>query len=101
MTYTDKNMNKKLKGRTKPPRCTMCNKILNEWDIQEDFSWHKWIGYGSKYDLNKLDLDLCCDCFDKVLDFILQNSVNNPLQEYNFKSVDGHLVAYLMEDEKQ
>mgnify|MGYP003504455974 CR=1 FL=1 len=93
-------MNKKLKGRTKPPRCTMCNKILNEWDIQEDFSWHKWIGYGSKYDLNKLDLDLCCDCFDKVLDFILQNSVNNPLREYDFKSVDGRLVAHLVEEKK-
>lgn len=82
-------------------RCTMCNKIFDEWDLQEDFSWRKWIGYGSKYDLNKLDLDLCCDCFDKVLAFILRNSVHNPLREYRFKSVDGRAIVYLLDEEEQ
>lgn len=93
-------MKNEVKEEKIEKRCTMCNKIFDEWDLQEDFSWHKWIGYGSKYDLNKLDLDLCCDCFDKVLDFIVQNSVNNPLQEYDFKSVDGRLVAHLVEEKK-
>lgn len=79
-------------------RCTMCNKIFDMWDLQEDFSWHKWIGYGSKYDLNKLDLDLCCDCFDKVLAFILENSVNNPLADYDFEILpNGKARRYLVD----
>lgn len=46
-------------------RCTMCNIILNEWDIQEDFSLQRWIGYGSIHDMEYLDMHFCCDCFDK------------------------------------
>ena len=80
--------------------CTMCNKTLDEWDLQEDFSYHKWIGYGSVYDLNKLDIQLCCGCFDKVLTFVLKSSVNNPLQEYDIKYADGHLVAYLINEKE-
>lgn len=66
--------------------CTMCNKIFDMWDLQEDFSFSRWIGYGSKYDLNKLDIQLCCTCFDKVLDFVLP--------KYNIKKVEQLTIPH-------
>jgi len=26
------------------------------------------VGYGSKYDLSEVNLQLCCDCFDQLAD---------------------------------
>ncbi len=102
MTFIDKNINKKLNGRTKPLRCTMCNRILNEWDMYGDFSYHKWIGYASKYDENRLDLELCGNCFDKVVSFIVNNSANNPLKEYELRNNEkGELTAYFLDKEKE
>lgn len=49
-------------------RCNHCGKPLDEWDLQEDFKIHTAVGYGSKYDLSKVELQLCCDCFDKLVD---------------------------------
>lgn len=68
-----------------PTTCNMCGKVFDEWDYQEDFCFDYHIGYGSKYDLNRLKLNLCIDCFDKVLDFILQQCKTNPLEEYHFE----------------
>ena len=91
----------KFNNRTKLSRCTMCNKILNEWDRYGDFSCHKWIGYGSKYDENRLDVELCSECFDKVVSFIVNNSATNPLREYKDRQENGLLYRYLIEDAKE
>lgn len=48
--------------------CNFCGKPLDEWDLQEDFSIHTIVGYGSKYDLTEVHLQLCCKCFDKIAD---------------------------------
>lgn len=48
--------------------CNLCGKPLDEWDLQEDFTIHTTVGYGSKYDLSKVHLQFCCDCFDKIVD---------------------------------
>ena len=45
--------------------CSMCGKKFDMWDEQEDFCFVRHIGYGSKYDMMGLYLNLCCDCFDK------------------------------------
>ena len=68
-----------------PTVCTICGKLFNELDYQENFCFDTHIGYGSKYDLNRLRLNLCIDCFDKVLDFILPQCKDNPLSEYHFE----------------
>lgn len=44
--------------------CSMCGKKFDMWDEQEDFCFVRHIGYGSKYDMMGLYLNLCCDCFD-------------------------------------
>lgn len=48
--------------------CSMCGKQLDLFDTQEDFSIHRHIGYGSKYDGDMLDIHLCCECMDKIID---------------------------------
>ncbi len=66
-----------------PTRCNMCGKLFDGWDYQEKFSFKSYIGYGSKYDLNKMDLNLCCSCFDTVMDFIIPQCTIAPLEEYD------------------
>ena len=49
--------------------CNMCGKEFDTWDMQEGFYIHSsYIGYGSKYDGGSLDIDLCCNCMDKIID---------------------------------
>ena len=47
--------------------CNKCGKTCNEWDIQEDFSIHTRLGYGTQYDGCMLELDLCCQCMEKLI----------------------------------
>lgn len=48
--------------------CNKCGKKFDVWDSQEDFSLHRKLGYGTKYDGETLDIDLCCECMDKLID---------------------------------
>ena len=41
---------------------------MDFFDIQEDFTISRKVGYGSKYDMMIIDLRLCGDCFDKIVD---------------------------------
>ena len=59
--------------------CSMCGKTFDLWDEQEDFCFVRHIGYGSKYDMKGLYLNLCCDCFDKIADWFLPLCANDPL----------------------
>ena len=59
--------------------CTMCGKKLTELDEQENFSFNSHIGYGSKYDTTIVDIRLCCDCFDRIVDNIAANGKYDPV----------------------
>lgn len=48
--------------------CNCCGKKLDFWDIQEDYSIHRRFGYGSKHDMDKLDIQFCIDCFEKIIE---------------------------------
>lgn len=49
--------------------CDMCGKEFDEFDKQEMFCiYQSEIGYGSKFDGDNIDIDLCCCCFDKLMD---------------------------------
>lgn len=48
--------------------CNKCGKKMDVWDIQAGFSIHQNIGYGSRYDGDNLNLNLCCDCMDKLIE---------------------------------
>ena len=36
-----------------------------------DNRFYVHVGYGSKYDESIINFNLCCDCYDKVIDMIL------------------------------
>ena len=49
-------------------KCDLCGKFFNTLDEQEHFGLHYHnVGYGSKYDGCHIDIDMCCDCFDKMM----------------------------------
>lgn len=49
--------------------CNKCGKKLNASDIEENFSMYKIMGYGTKYDGEVLEMDFCCDCMEKLIDW--------------------------------
>lgn len=57
--------------------CNKCGKKFDIWDIQEDFSIYKHMGYGTEHDGESLELDLCCDCMEKII----KECVISPLNE--------------------
>ena len=48
--------------------CNLCGMPLDEWDVQENYSIHTKVGYGSKYDFCEVRLQLCCRCFDSLVE---------------------------------
>lgn len=48
--------------------CNKCGKRFDCWDEQENYSIHTRAGYGSAHDGDTIELDLCCDCMDKLID---------------------------------
>jgi len=48
--------------------CNRCGKELDMWDLQQDFTIHTKVGYGSIHDMDTVHYQLCCDCFDKAVE---------------------------------
>lgn len=61
--------------------CNRCAKELDALDRQLGFTIHKNIGYGSKYDLGEINLNLCCKCFDEIMDIIRPMCAEDPIKE--------------------
>lgn len=60
-------------------KCTMCGNDFDMWDEQESFCFDHIVGYGSAHDGEKIHINLCCDCFDKILDNIIPKCKINPI----------------------
>lgn len=48
--------------------CNKCGKKIDNMHVFSGLSVTKRLEYGSKYDLDLLELDLCGDCLDKIID---------------------------------
>ena len=48
--------------------CNLCGTELDYCDIQEDFTFSKHLGYGTRYDGSDLLMRLCCHCMEKLID---------------------------------
>lgn len=59
--------------------CNKCGKKLDFWDVQEDFSMQRNLGYGSKYDGCDLNFDLCCGCMDEFIDEMIEKCAISPV----------------------
>lgn len=61
--------------------CNMCGNKLDLWDMQEDFSIRRKLGYGTKYDEDILDFQICCDCMEMLIDkcaiFPIETGIEN------------------------
>lgn len=70
--------------------CNICGSRMDFWDIQEDYTIHTTAGYGSKYDEEEIELHICCDCMDKIID----SCAVSPLAKFsrNYKSTCEKLV---------
>jgi len=65
--------------------CNICGKEFDEFDMQEGFGFDYHIGYGSKFDGERIKIVFCCDCFDKIVDeYILPQCQIPPLREEYF-----------------
>lgn len=62
-------------------KCNVCGKEFDLWDEQAGFRLCDTIGYGSKHDGEYIELDLCCKCFDEVMDKILPKCAINPFKK--------------------
>lgn len=49
-------------------RCNKCGKEMDIWDRQENFYIRGICGYGTKYDGSEIQLNLCCDCMEELID---------------------------------
>lgn len=56
--------------------CNYCGKGFDMWDVSEHFGIHQQCGYGTKFDGDKLELNFCCACMEKIID----NCVVSPVK---------------------
>lgn len=68
------------KGKT---LCNLCGKEFDTCDEKEKFGIHTQAGYGSKFDGDNIQLDLCCGCFDGLIDKLIPECKINPILENN------------------
>lgn len=59
--------------------CNMCGKEFDHWDHYEGFGFDYRVGYGSKYEGEEIVCDLCCSCFDKLLEEYLIPKCEHPI----------------------
>ncbi len=62
-------------------RCNLCGKKFDLWDEEENFCFRHRFGYGSAYDGYLLNLNLCCKCFDRLMDELVPLCKTNPLPD--------------------
>ena len=71
--------------------CTMCGKELNEYELDPTLTFDLFPGYGSRYDMDHIHMELCWDCFDKITDWIRPQCEKDPVVE---EDVDGDMEEY-------
>lgn len=59
--------------------CNMCKKEFDYWDLNEAFAFDHHAGYGSKFDGERIHIDFCCECFDKVMEVIVPMCQVDPI----------------------
>lgn len=61
--------------------CNVCGKTFDMWDLKEMFGIHQSeIGYGSSHDGETISIDLCCTCFDELMDYVLPKCKIDPVE---------------------
>lgn len=51
-----------------PKYCNICGNRFDQYDNNANYSIHKLIGYGSKYDGCFMHMNICIKCMDKIIE---------------------------------
>lgn len=57
-------------------KCDMCGKKFDDWDEESSLTIDRCMGYGSRRDGEHVHIDICANCFDKLLDDIEKAKIN-------------------------
>ena len=73
--------------------CNMCGKEFDRYDLEQGIGLGGRLKYGSVHDGRRYALDLCCDCFDNILD----QCVISPLEDDSITMSDGETMSWKLE----
>lgn len=73
--------------------CNMCGKEFDRYDLEQGIGLGGRLKYGSVHDGRRYSLDLCCDCFDNILD----QCVISPLEDDSITMSDGETMSWKLE----
>ena len=48
--------------------CNLCGKEMDYVNLNNGLKISRTMGYGSAYDGDHIDIDICCECFDKIIE---------------------------------
>jgi len=66
-------------------KCTMCGKTFDWTDLcLGDNLYDIFVGYGSKHDGERMQFSFCCDCFDKVVDWVIPQCSIDPIVDSDY-----------------
>lgn len=73
--------------------CNKCGKKMDVYDLQTGIRMHDVLGYGSRYDGQTINLDLCSECTDELIDYIKSAGKYDPIiEDEDFDFVDADEV---------
>lgn len=59
---------KKEKVRAMATICNICGKVLTKCEEKNHVKINQVMGYGSQFDGDRVDMDICNKCFDKLIE---------------------------------
>lgn len=69
--------------------CNICGREFDAFDRLSGLALRQHLGYGSTHDGSNVSLDLCCHCFDELLDtYLLPKCEISPLEEEDALSTE-------------
>lgn len=75
--YTLLKNRKKEKVRAMATVCNVCGKVLTRCEEKNHVKINQVMGYGSQFDGDRVDMDICNECFDRLI----ESCKIDPIQE--------------------
>jgi hypothetical protein len=64
--------------------CNICGQVIDHTNQFEGFRLNSKVGYGSVYDGEILELHVCSDCMDRLIDTCKVHPIKNHESERNY-----------------
>ena len=72
-------------------KCNLCGKEIDNYSYYDSLAIEDVLGYESKYDGKRIELDLCPECVDKLI----EKCVLSPFVDEDFDDDDGDDDYYI------